>query len=457
MSRHTFTHNPGGVNSQPEISHLAPNDPAHTDPAHTDPDRAPALTGDTAVPSTTDMPARANGTSSSGVRNATVRQQNLATVLRLLHLDGPLSRSAIVQHTGLTRTAVGTLATDLVELGMVEERDPPPKGARGRPSPVVHPLAEQNIVVGLDLMVDSIGAVVSGLGGSVLRSERRDRGRASNDPEASVSDALTLVDRMTGDLRPSRRLGIGVAVPGLVAEPSQQLVLAPNLGWSDVDIAGLVRDRIGAETLVTVANEADLGAVAESRRGDVAGTGHVLFVSGEVGVGGGVISDGRLVTGTNGFAGEIGHIPVNPTGERCSCGAIGCFETELGEAALLRRVGYDGSGRAEVDRLIAHAEAGDASVAAALDEHARWLAFGLSGPLNLLDLDLVVLGGLLGRIFPHIETALERELADRALIANRTTPVVAASLGEDAAAIGAAEFTWDRIIAGVGMRLGTAN
>jgi predicted NBD/HSP70 family sugar kinase len=180
-------------------------------------------------------------------------------------------------------------------------------------------------------------------------------------------------------------------------------------------------------------------------------------VSGEVGVGGGVISDGRLVTGTNGFAGEIGHIPVNPTGERCSCGAIGCFETELGEAALLRRVGYDGSGRAEVDRLIAHAEAGDASVAAALDEHARWLAFGLSGPLNLLDLDLVVLGGLLGRIFPHIETALERELADRALIANRTTPVVAASLGEDAAAIGAAEFTWDRIIAGVGMRLGTAN
>ena len=139
MSRHTFTHKPGRVNGQPEISNLD----------HPCLDCAPALTGDATVPSTTDMPARANGTSSSGVRNATVRQQNLATVLRLLHLDGPLSRSAIVQHTGLTRTAVGTLATDLVELGMVEERDPPPKGSRGRPSPVVHPLAEQNIVLSL--------------------------------------------------------------------------------------------------------------------------------------------------------------------------------------------------------------------------------------------------------------------------------------------------------------------
>lgn len=396
------------------------------------------------MPSTTQMPPGAN----SGVRNRTVRQQNLSAVLRLLHLDGARSRSAIVQRTGLTRTAVGTLVSDLAELGLVEEQDPPPNGSRGRPSPVVHPLSAHNVVVGVDLMVDSIGAAVTGLGGTVLGSTRRDRGREPRDPAASVADALTLVDGLLQDLPSSARcLGIGVAVPGLVSEPSQQLVLAPNLGWQDIDIAGLVRDVVGLDVLVTLGNEADLGAIAESRRGTVAGTGDVLFVSGEVGVGGGVISDGRLVTGTNGFAGEIGHIPINPVGSRCSCGAVGCFETELGEAALLRRVGMNGSGRGAIDKLVASAQAGDSSVTAALDEHARWLAFGLSGPLNLLDLDLVVLGGLLGRIYPYIRGALDRELASRALIAERATAVVAASLGEDAATIGAAEFTWDRIFA----------
>ena len=391
------------------------------------------------MPSTSEMPSR-------GVRTSDVRQQNLAAALRLVHLGGPLSRSALGDSTALTRTAISNLVAELIELELVEEHAPPPSGARGRPSPVVHPRADHNMVVGIDVMVDSVGAVVSGLGGTVLGEARAAR-TGAGDAGASIAQAMRLASTLVDGLpAPPRTLGIGVAVPGLVAQPSQRVVLAPNLGWSDVDIATHVRDIAGHDAFVTVANEADLGAIAESRRGTLESAGHVLFVSGEVGVGGGIISAGRLLTGTNGFAGEIGHIPINPAGTRCSCGATGCFETELGEAALLDRAGIDGSGRAAVDTLLARADRGDARVETALAEHARWLAFGLSGPLNLLDLDLVVLGGLLGRIFGYIETPLMAALADRPLIAQRTTPVVAASLGEQAAAIGAAEFTWDRII-----------
>lgn len=385
-----------------------------------------------------------------GLRSSSVRQQNLTTVVRLLHLDGPMSRSHIGQRTGLTRTAVATLVGDLVELGLTTELDPDPSGARGRPSPVVHPLGDRNVVIGIDLMVDSLGVAVVGLGGATLRSVRRDRSRGPQSPEASVAEAAKIVDRMKADLpHDVRHFGIGVAVPGLIAQPSQEVVLAPNLNWRNIDLLSILHDTFGDGTLITIGNEADLGAVAESRRGSVTDYSNILFLSGEVGVGGGLIANGMLLTGTNGFAGEIGHMPLNPNGTRCGCGAIGCFETELGEVALLRRAGIDGAGRFAIDELLQRAEAGDPAVLQALQEHARWLALGLSGPLNLLDLDTVVVGGLLGRVFPYMEQALAAEFADRVQLSPRATPVVASALGEEAAGLGAAEQTWDEVLSDV--------
>ena len=146
---------------------------------------------------------------------------------------------------------------------------------------------------------------------------------------------------------------------GVVRRADGLVSMAPNLGWTDEPLGERLAAVFGDDIPISIANEADLGALAEARRGAAVGADHVLFVSGEVGVGGGLIVDGQPFTGVAGYGGEIGHMPVNPTGRPCRCGAVGCWETEVGAASLLRRAGRSSQGgRAEIDALLADAERG---------------------------------------------------------------------------------------------------
>ncbi|MEM9134849.1 MAG: ROK family transcriptional regulator [Actinomycetota bacterium] len=382
-----------------------------------------------------------------GLRSESVRRSNLSTILRLLHLEGPLSRTAIGQRTGLTRTAVGTLVGDLVDMAFVDEVTPERDGTRGRPSPIVRPMSGENAVIGVDLLVDSMGVGAIGLGGITLRSVRRERRRQRQSVERTVEDAIRAVEQVRATLPADARvLGLGIAVAGTVASVDQRLVLAPNLGWADVDLRGLFQASI-PDLDIHVANEADLGALAESRRGSVAGRSDVLYLSGEVGVGGGIISGDELLRGSGGFAGEVGHLPVNPSGRRCGCGALGCLETEIGEKALLARAGLPADGgRAAVDELLRLAAEGHDDTMKALSLHAHWLAIGITGLVNVLNVEAVVLGGLLGAVFPHIEEQLLEEFGRRALPTVRDTTIVASTLGEDATMLGAGELAWDRVL-----------
>lgn len=225
--------------------------------------------------------------------------------------------------------------------------------------------------------------------------------------------------------------------------------MAPNLGWTDVPLGDRLARVLGDEIPILVANEADLGALAEVRRGAAIGADHVLFISGEVGVGGGLIVDGQPFTGVAGYGGEVGHMPINPAGLTCRCGAIGCWETEVGAPSLLRRAGHPPlGGRAEVDAVISEAEAGSASAVLALAETGRWLGIGLAGLVNLLNPRLVVFGGLFGRIHPHVADIVDAELDRRVLAApRRLVRVVPGSLGAEAPLRGAAELAFEPLLA----------
>jgi predicted NBD/HSP70 family sugar kinase len=154
------------------------------------------------------------------------------------------------------------------------------------------------------------------------------------------------------------------------------------------------------------------------------------------------------VVGGAGFAGEIGHVPVNPDGRQCRCGSIGCWETEVGERALLERAGLDpDGGRAAVDDLLRRAAIGEPGIVAALDDEARWLAIGIAGLVNVLDPDTVVLGGLFARILPSIRATLDEELARRRYrAAQREVAVVGAALGSAAISVGAAELAFGALL-----------
>ncbi|MGB0112607.1 MAG: ROK family transcriptional regulator, partial [Ilumatobacteraceae bacterium] len=246
------------------------------------------------------------------VRPQAVRQSNLAVLLETLRTSGPVSRSELGAATGLTRSAISGLVGELVSLGLADEHAALPDGRPGRPSPVVHVATAHFVTLAVEVGVDDLSVAIVGLDGKVLRSHRSARPRGRAPIGATVADIAELVRRLGwhGEMVDGRRvLAIGVAVPGVITEPGDVIVTAPNLGWYDLDLGPLLREALGVELPVFVGNDADLGALAEARFGAGVGARTMLFVSGEVGVGGGLVVDGRRVAGHRGFAGEIGHIP----------------------------------------------------------------------------------------------------------------------------------------------------
>lgn len=392
-----------------------------------------------------------------GQRSETVRRANLSAIVRELHTRGPLSRSELVVSTGLTRSAIRGLIGELVAADLVSEERAAPLGTPGRPSPLVRLNPERAVIVALEIAVDSIAAAAVGLGGEVLELVRVDRPRGHSSVDEIVADLVELAAPFRA--RPPTRdslIGIGVAVVGVVRRSDGFVSMAPNLGWRDVPLGERLARALEAAVPISVANDADLGAVAEHRRGAALGGDDVLFIHGEVGVGGGLIVDGKPLTGAAGYGGEVGHIPVNPNGSPCRCGSTGCWETEVGEGVLLLRAGHPpGGGRSEVEAVLREAEAGAPAALSALEYVGRWLAFGLAGLVNVFNPRLVVLGGLFGRIHPFVAKTIEAELDRLALPAPRElVRVVPATLGVDAPLLGAAELAFEPLLADPAIWLG---
>jgi predicted NBD/HSP70 family sugar kinase len=385
-----------------------------------------------------------------GQRSETVRRANLSAIVRELHTGGPASRSELVARTGLTRSAIRALIGELSAADLVGEERAAPAGVPGRPSPVVCLNPHGAVVLGLEIAVDSIAAAVVGLGGHVFERIRVDRPIGHTSIDAIATDLAELASGLRGRRPKDETLvGVGVAVVGVVRRSDGFVSTAPNLGWRNAPLGTALADALSVGVPISVANDADLGALVEFRRGAAIGYQHILFISGEYGVGGGVIVDGQPLTGAAGYGGEVGHLPVNPNGSPCRCGSVGCWETEIGEAALLRMAGRPtGGGRGEVDAMLQEAEAGSPAALSALDHVGRWLGIGLAGLVNIFNPELIVLGGLFGRIHPFVGPVLEHELDRRALDApRRLVRVVPATLGVDAPLLGATELAFEPLIA----------
>lgn len=385
-----------------------------------------------------------------GHRSETVRRANLSAIVRALHLRGPLSRSELGVGTGLTRSTIRGLVGELAAAGLVDEEPSPSAGTPGRPSPTVRPDSDAALALALEINVDSLAVAIVGFGGTIHELVRVDRPRAHLSDVDITSDLIELARPQIDALRDDPSLvGVGVAIAGVVRRSDGMVRHSPNLGWRDVPIGERLTAALGLDAPLWVVNEADLGAVAEHRRGAAAGADAVLYVTGEVGVGGNLLLDGQPLVGAAGYAGEIGHLPVNPAGQRCGCGSVGCWETEIGERAMLARAGRrrDG-GREAVSDVIAAARAGEPRALAAVDHVGTWLGIGLAGLVNVFNPTLIVLGGHFERIHPLVADRLEQVLDERALRASRElVSIVPASLGVDAPVLGAAELALEPFIA----------
>jgi predicted NBD/HSP70 family sugar kinase len=385
-----------------------------------------------------------------GVAAEELRRHNLATVLEHLHLLGPITRSELTATMGLNRSTIADLIGELTILGLVAESPAAAASGPGRPSPIVRTRPEGATVLALELSVDSVAVATVGLGGHVYDQVRvpRPRGLAAHQTVKDVAAlAAALLARLPAD---SVLTGVGAGVAGVTRRSDGFVHQAPNLGWRNVALGELLTDELGLEGPVLVANEADLGALAEHRRGAGAGVPHLIYISGEAGIGAGIIHDGKPMLGAAGYAGEAGHTLMNPEGHPCRCGATGCWETEAGEAALGRHAGIPSgiTGLELMDSILGRADAGDEMTLDAIAEVGRWLGLGIGNLINVFNPRLVVLGGFYHPLFPFLEKAVFEGARLRALGASGDIADIApAGLGPDAPLIGAAELALSGVVA----------
>ncbi|PRX96088.1 ROK family protein [Allonocardiopsis opalescens] len=394
---------------------------------------------------------------------AHVRATNRAVVLRCVREQAPCSRADIAAATGLNKTTVSSLVSELLERRLLREIGM--TGNRvGRPAMMLTLDGASYAAIGIEVNVDHLTAVAVDLAGQPVLSWRRSFPGATERGPRSVTAVAALARRVIARTERDGRqvLGLSVAVPGLV-DPHGRVSDAPGLGWRDVDVVGdLTRALREPGFLVDVGNDANLAALAEHRFGPHAGVSDLVYLTGEAGLGAGMIVDGRLRRGSAGYGGEAAHIQIDPAGPLCRCGRRGCLEALAGIGAVVRRASANGDEpdardgtvpfsdlEPEVDEVVARARAGDRQVLAALEAAGRDLGAGVAVLVNLLNPRTVVLGGHYAALAPWLLPAVDKELQERAAVpGGGGCQVVASTLQRDAAALGGAARVLEAVDAG---------
>ncbi len=353
------------------------------------------------------------------VRQRSLRDHNLGLAMRhVASSPTPMSRADLAGVTGLTKATVSALVDELLAGGLLAEVAPPPRTGAGRP-PVGLTLTPKGPAgLGLEVNVDYLAACLLDLTGAQRQLEIRRGDQRGRPPRRVLSDLARLAAETVraADSEGLRVGGIAVGMPGLVTGGLVQL--APNLGWRGVEVATALTTRLGslgisvADHQVTVDNEANLAALAELHAAAQPRP-SFLYISGEIGVGAGIVLDGQLLRGTRGYGGELGHVTIRPDGPPCRCGARGCLEAYANQETLLRTAGLDpGSG---VERLVELAKRGGRRPLAALGEVGSALGVAAAGVVNLLDVDTVVLGGIYAPLSAWLAEPVSREIAQRSI------------------------------------------
>jgi predicted NBD/HSP70 family sugar kinase len=360
-----------------------------------------------------------------------LRRHNLGLVLTALR-EGPFSRAELASRTGLTRATVASLVEPLVARRVLAEELAPPRGV-GRPARPLRFHPDGPVALGIAVDVDRTVVVALDLGGAMVGRREIVADHRAHTPDELVATAADLASTLVAEVgRPV--LGAGLALPALLAaDPAGALVLrAPNLPRLTGTRPGpALAAALGVP--VVVDNEATLAAAAH-----LGLAGDFVHLSAGIGLGGGIVLDGRVFRGARGLAGELGHVVVEREGPACGCGGRGCVEQYAGRGALLA-----GSGAADVEALVEAVAAGEARATAAVARAGAALGAAVTSVLHVLDVSTVVLGGDYARLAPALLPALAAELEARLM---QPAALRVSTLGPDAPARGAAGTVLDRAL-----------
>jgi len=394
-----------------------------------------------------------------------VRERNLAIVLNYLWEAGrPISRAEIVKTSGLNKSTVGSLLTQLQAWGFVRESgrsEPRP----GRPGALIDIDPEGGRLIGAEIGVGFISIVVTDMKAEVVWQRKLETGAGTASPGRHPTRVLESAERLVREaivkaVRRRRLFGIGLGVPGLVDHATGTLLFAPNLHWRDVPIRDRWMQRFGVPVIVE--NEANAAALGEQMLGAAKGVDDFVYLSAGVGLGSGLVVGGKLYGGVGGFAGEVGHMTIVPDGPQCNCGNRGCWETLVGPTAIMRHVRQAvTNGRSPKLSLLSNGETrtlrmeevldaaaqGDPVVMEILNEVGRYLGIGISNLLNTFNPSLVVLGGVLSLAGPYVLPRARQEVDARALAAPRKgVDIIVSAFKFDACVMGGVTLILQKIL-----------
>ncbi len=357
-----------------------------------------------------------------------VRKINKSIVLNMLRLHAPISRARVANITGLNRATVSNIVNVLIEEGLVLEGEQTDPGI-GRPAVSLSLRPDGGAVIGVEIGVDFIAVLLTNFVAETIWETR-----IQIDPSESQTSLLTRAEQLIDEalslarehkLRP---LGIGVGVPGLVHVQQGNLIVAPNLHWTNVPLRLMWNQRFHLP--IYVENEANLAALGEYYFGIARNVDNFIYLSAGIGLGGGIMMGGKLFHGGHGYAGEIGHIQRDPLGERCGCGRIGCWETQVGPRAVLHRVRKELQDHSDplllkacsgdLDNLtfeivVKFALAGDALCRQAIEEVAVHLGTGIADIVHVFDPELVLIGGAFIQARDILQPIIERTVFSNVL------------------------------------------
>jgi glucokinase-like ROK family protein len=389
-----------------------------------------------------------------------VRKFNTAVVLNTIRRMAPLSRAEVAKFTGLNRSTVSQIINALLNRSLVQETVLQSDRV-GRPGLLLELNPSGGFALGIEIGVDFISLVVTDFVANVLWRQRV-RSDAHDSQEAILERAYEMTEEglRQGRALNMRPLGIGLGVPGLVDLRLGELRFAPNLGWRDVPLCRLWSQRFNLPVFVD--NEAKAGALGEYYFGTARGVDDFIYLNAGVGLGAGIMIGGKIFRGSHGYASEVGHILMDPQGELCGCGKRGCWETQVGPRAVIRR--FRETLRQGVPSTVLHAAEynpdnitfetianaalqGDDAALVAMRVVGESLGAGIANLVNVFNPQMVVLGGELNYASEILLPVVRQVVAANAMeLEYKDLQVTASAHGRDGCVMGAAALVLDDIL-----------
>lgn len=372
-----------------------------------------------------------------------VRKHNLATLLRMIHESGTISRSLLTTNSGLNRSTISDLVQELEDLGLVTEQESKSSTGVGRPSLQVT-ASNRVIAFAVNPDIDAVTVGMVGLGGEVIKRKRQPL-TAPVKPEKAVQVAAQIIadfrSEVEGDIRIA---GVGLAIPGQVRVNDGTIRLAPHLGWVETPIVKLMSQATNLP--VYADNDASIGCNAEHTFG--AGRGYddmVYLFASTGGIGGGVIIDGHQLRGAAGYGGELGHVRITSSSEQDYSGLPGTLESEVRRDEVLDAVKLYAATDEELLLGLTHVQ--DSKAIKVIQRQIDALAVGIANFVNIFNPQIVVLGGYLSGLLDFDSDRLFDGVRQHSLkSANDSVVIRSGSLASNLLMIGAAEVAFNELI-----------